>query len=124
MLRTALWFSAILVVYDVLAALIAEALTISYNSFLVLALVIVFFMGVYAGRLARSWDGVVAIAVAACVEATAGWYLAALIGPGYVPGWTPRLLVVMAVESALLSTVIGSLGVWTGLRVAAYFSSR
>jgi hypothetical protein len=123
-LRNALSFSVILLVYDVLAALVAKALTISYNSFLVLALVIVFFMGVYAGRTARSWEGIVAIAIAACVEATAGWYLAALIGPGYVPGWTPRVLVTMAVESALLSTAIGCLGVWTGLRVAAYFSSR
>jgi hypothetical protein len=124
LLRNALWFSAILVAYDVLAAFVAKALTISYNSFLVLALVLVFFMGVYAGRAARSWQGLVAIVVAACVEATAGWYLAALVGPGYVPGWTPRLLVAMAVESALLSTAIGCLGVWTGLRVAAYFSSR
>ena len=118
MLRTALLFALLLVAYDALTAAIAKALTISYNSFLVLALVIVFFMGVYAGRRGRSWVGAIPIAIAAVAQSTAGWYVAALIGPGYVPGWTMRDLVVMAVESALLASVIGWAGVWIGIKVA------
>ncbi len=117
MLRLALIFSIVLIAYDALAALIARSVTISYDSFVVLALVLIFFMGIYAGRVKR-WGGIAVVAVAAAVEATLGWYVASLIGPGYVPGWTMRALIVMAIESALLSTAIGLAGVWIGLRVA------
>ncbi len=117
MLRLALIFSAILIAYDALAALIARSITISYDSFAVLSLVVVFFMGIYAGR-KLAWRGIAVVAVASAIEATAGWYVASLIGPGYVPGWTMRALVVMAVEAALLSTVVGLAGVAIGLRVA------
>jgi hypothetical protein len=118
LLRRALSFSLILVAYDALAALIAKAVGISYNSFLVLALVLFFFMGIYAGRRSRPPGGILSIAIAAAVETTVGWYVAALIGPGYVPGWTMRQLVVMAVQAAIVSTVIGAVGVWIGNRSA------
>ncbi|MGA8576488.1 MAG: hypothetical protein WB609_12500 [Candidatus Cybelea sp.] len=117
MLRLALVFSVILVLYDGVAALIARSLTISYDSFLVLSLVLIFFMGVYAGRKRRE-RGILAIAIAAAIETTAGWYVAALIGPGYVVGWTVRALIVMAVEAWLLSAGVGFVGVGIGLRVA------
>jgi hypothetical protein len=116
-LRLALIFAAILVAYDAIAAVIARLLTISYDSFLVLSLVIVFFMGVYAGRKKR-WSGIAVVAIAVAIEATLGWYVASLIGPGYVPGWTMQWLVVMALEGALLATAIGTAGVWIGLGVA------
>ncbi|MBV8067539.1 MAG: hypothetical protein JO113_06155 [Candidatus Eremiobacteraeota bacterium] len=118
MLRSGLVFSIIIVLYDVVAAAIARSVGVAYNSFLVLALVLFFFMGVYAGRTRRSWSGIVAVAIAAVADATLGWYVAAMIGPGYVPGWTMRGLIVMAVESAVLSIVIGAAGVWVGLSVA------
>jgi len=117
-IRIALLFSVVLVAYDALAALIARAVGVSYNSFALLALVLLFFMGVFAGRKARSWGGLVPVAIAAAVEATAGWYVASSIGPGYVPGWRMRGLVEMAIESALLSTCVGAAGVWIGLGVA------
>ncbi|MBV8530206.1 MAG: hypothetical protein JO104_02730 [Candidatus Eremiobacteraeota bacterium] len=113
-----LGFSAVLIAYDAAAATIAKVLTISYNSFLVLSLVIVFFMGVFAGRVAGSWLGILPVVVAAIVDATIGWYVAALIGPGYIPGWTMRQLLTLAVESVLLSTAIGCVGVWVGMAVA------
>jgi hypothetical protein len=118
MLRLALVFSIVLVLYDAVAAWIARSITVSYDSFLVLALVLIFFMGIYAGRKKR-WRAIVTIAIAAAVETTAGWYVAALIGPGYVPGWTMRVLIVMAVEGWLLSMAVGSAGVWVGLGVAS-----
>ena len=118
MLRQALLFSVVLVVYDALAALVARALAIAYDSFVVVALVLLFFMGIYAGRKQRSWFGMVPMASAACVEATLGWYVASLVGPGYVPGWTPRALIVMASEAMALSMLIGAIGVWVGLGVA------
>lgn len=118
MIRTALLFSAVLVAYDAVAALIARAVGVSYNSFGLLVFVLLFFMGVFAGRKAASWAGLIPVAIAAVVEATAGWYVAALIGPGYVPGWTTRVLVQMAAESVLTSLLAGAVGVWIGLGVA------
>ena len=118
MLRLSLLFSLVIVAYDALSAAIAKAVGISYNSFLVLALVLFFFMGVVAGRKAASWAGIIPILIAAVVDATIGWYAAACIGPGYVPGWTIRVLVTLAVESAALATAIGTAGVWIGLAVA------
>ncbi|HEX3672255.1 MAG TPA: hypothetical protein VHT92_11185 [Candidatus Cybelea sp.] len=117
MLRLALIFAAVLVAYDALAAVIARAIGISYDSFAVLSLVVIFFMGVYAGRKQRG-RGIIVIAIVAAVEATVGWYLASLIGPGYVPGWTMRVLVVMGVEAWLLSAAVGLAGVGIGMRVA------
>lgn len=118
MLRLGLLFALALVAYDALAAALAKWIGISYDSFVVLTVVLIFFMGVYAGRKRGSWDAMVAIAVAAVLEATAGWYVAAAIGPGYVPGWTLRQLIVLATESALLLSAVGAVGVAVGLRVA------
>jgi hypothetical protein len=118
MLRLALFFSVVIVAYDALSAAIAKVVGISYNSFLVLALVLFFFMGVVAGRKAASWGGIIPVAIAAAVDATIGWYVAAFIGPGYVPGWTTRILVTLAIESAALATAIGCAGVWIGVGVA------
>jgi len=83
------------------------------------ALVVLFFMGIYSGRVARSWNGMIAIFIAVAVEATLGWYVAALIGPGYVPGWTVPVLILMGVEAAALALAIGAIGVAIGLRVSA-----
>jgi hypothetical protein len=118
MLALALLFSAIIVAYDALAAAIAKIVGISYNSFLVLALVLFFFMGILAGRKAGSWAGIIPILIAAVADATIGWYIAAWIGPGYVPGWTMRVLVTLAIQSAVVATAIGCVGVWIGLGVA------
>jgi hypothetical protein len=118
MLRTALIFSIVVVAYDALSASIAAWLGITYDSFLVLLLVLFFFMGIYAGRKRGSWGGISPIVIAAVVDATAGWYVAAAIGPGYVPGWTMRMLIVMGVESAVLAAAAGAAGVAVGVRVA------
>ena len=118
MVRLALLFAVVIIAYDALSAAIAKVVGVSYNSFLVLALVLFFFMGLFAGRKVRSWAGILPVAVAAVADATVGWYSAALIGPGYVPGWTMRDLVTLAIESFVLATAIGAVGVWVGLGVA------
>jgi len=118
MLPLALLFSIVIVAYDAIGAAIALAVGVSYNSFLVPALVLFFFMGLVAGRKARSWAGILPVVVAAVADATIGWYIAALIGPGYVPGWTMRDLITLGAESAALATAIGAVGIWFGLGVA------
>lgn len=118
MLRLALLFSVIIVAYDAGTAAIAKAVGVSYNSFLVLALVLIFFMGIYAGRVVGSWAALLAVVVVAVADATIGWYVAAWIGPGYVPGWTTRVLISLAIQSVVVATAIGAVGVWIGLGVA------
>ncbi len=118
MIRLALLFAATLIVCDAISALIARAVGISYDTFIVPALVILFFMGIYSGRVARSWNGMIVVFIAVAIEATLGWYVAALIGPGYVPGWTVPVLVVMGLEAAALALIIGAIGVAVGLRVS------
>jgi len=118
MLRLGLLFALVLVAYDALAAALAKWIGISYDSFVVLAVVLIFFMGIYAGRVRRSWDAIVPIVFASAIETTVGWYVAAAIGPGYVPGWTMRDLIVSAAESAILFAAVGAVGVAIGLRVA------
>lgn len=119
MIRLGLLFGAILIVCDAISALIARAVVISYDTFIVPALVILFFMGIYSGRVARSWNGTIAIFIAVAIEATLGWYLAALIGPGYVPGWTVPVLILMGVGAAALALIVGAIGVAVGVRVSA-----
>jgi hypothetical protein len=115
MLRLALFFTAVLILYDVLTAALAKAIGISYDSFLVLAWALFFFSGLISGR-KYGWFGMIPVAVTAALEATGGWYVAAAIGPGYVPGWTMRILVTLALERALLSSAIGAAGVFIGRR--------
>ena len=115
MLPLALFFTAVLIAYDALTAAIAKAVGISFDSFLVLAWVLFFLMGVIAGR-KFGWFGLLAVAVAAALEATLGWYVAALIGPGYVPGWTTQMLLLLAVERTLVSCAIAAAGVFIGRR--------
>jgi hypothetical protein len=116
-IRLGLFYGAVLVICDAIAALLARAVGISYDTFVIPALVIVFFMGIYAGRLARSWSGMLPVAIAIAVETTLGWYVASWIGPGYVPGWTLPALIVMGVEATIIVAVIGATGVAIGLRV-------
>lgn len=115
MLPFALFFTAILIAYDALTAALAKAIGISYDSFLVVAWVLFFVMGVLAGR-KFGWPGIAAVIVVAALEVTVGWYVAAAIGPGYVPGWTMRTLITLALERALVSTAIGTAGVFIGRR--------
>jgi hypothetical protein len=115
MLPLALFFTAILIAYDALTAAIAKVVGISYDSFLVLAWVLFFFMGVLAGR-KFGWSGLFAVIIAAALEATLGWYIAAAIGPGYVPGWTMPMLAMLALERALVSSAIATAGVFIGRR--------
>jgi hypothetical protein len=115
MLPLAIFFTAIIIAYDALTATIARAVGVSYDSFLVIAWVLFFVMGVLAGR-KFGWPGLIVVALAAALDATLGWYIAAAIGPGYVPGWTVRMLVVLALERGLLSIAIAATGVFIGRR--------
>ncbi|HTX58169.1 MAG TPA: hypothetical protein VMH02_00735 [Verrucomicrobiae bacterium] len=117
MFRLALLFSVVAVAYDALAAGIARALSISYDTFAILAFVLFFLMGLLAGRKAHAWTGVLPVAIAALVEATAGWYVAAAIGPGSVPGATREWIVYAGLAGAAYLIVAGAAGVAIAKRI-------
>lgn len=118
MLRLAVPFSIVAVLYDALAALLAKAIGISYDSFVVPAVVLFVFMGVYAGRKSGDWSGFVPVLVAALVHATLGWYVAALVGPGRLPQWTTAEAAYVLVGGAFAPLIFGAAGVAAGIRAA------
>ena len=65
----------------IIKAAVEHFQSIGAKPFIVPAMVILFFMGLYSRRVARSWSGMVAVFLAVAFEATLGWYIAALICP-------------------------------------------
>jgi hypothetical protein len=121
MLRLALTFGLILVAFDAVAAMVAKAAAINYGSFTLLALVIYVGLGVFAGQRLRWWRALVAMVVAALVDASLGSSVAALIGPGRTPAGTSVTEIVgTALLAGLLYALFGAIGVAVGTRVAPH----
>jgi hypothetical protein len=118
MLRLALLFSIVMVLFDVVAASIAKAASIDYGQFTILAAVIYVGMGILAGRWMRNWFALIPIVIAALVEVFAGGYLAALIGPGARgPGVSDASFYGVAAFGVLLNIVLGAIGIAVGVHV-------
>jgi hypothetical protein len=119
MLRLALIFALIMLLFDAVTATISKIASINYGNFALLAIVVYVFLGIYGGRTLRSWRALISVAVAAIVEATLGWYVAALIGPGLPPVAATQLeMVFTGVVSVIVATLFGAMGVAVGLRAA------
>ncbi len=74
--------------------------------------------GIYAGQRLRWWRALVAVVLAAAIDSTLGWYVAALIGPGRPIGVNSTTEIVgTALLAVLLDAVFGGLGVAIGTRV-------
>lgn len=117
MIRLAVLFSAAILAYDAVAAAIAKALTVSFDSFLIPGLVLFVLMGVVAGRKARSWAALAPVAVAAAADSTLGWYIAGLLVPSNFPNWSAFGYVLGALDAFALSAFLGAVGIAVGLRV-------
>jgi hypothetical protein len=118
MLRLALLFSVVMVLFDVAAASFAKATSVDYGQFVLLSSVLYVFAGILAGRFMRGWLALVPIIIAALVEAFLGGYLAALIGPGgRGPGVSDASFYGLAALCVLLNIVLGSAGIAVGIRV-------
>jgi hypothetical protein len=118
MLRLAVVFGLILVAFDAVAAIIANAAGINYGSFTLLGLVIYAALGIFAGQRLRWWRAVVAVIVAALIDSSLGWYVAALIGPGRPAAGTGMTEIVgTALLAGLLDALFGAIGVAVGTRV-------
>jgi hypothetical protein len=118
MLRLALLFAVVMVLFDVAAASFAKATSVDYGQFVLLSSVLYVFAGILAGRFMRGWLALVPIIIAALVEAFLGGYLAALIGPGgRGPGVSDASFYGLAALGVLLNIVLGSAGIAVGIRV-------
>jgi hypothetical protein len=118
MLRLALLFSIVMVLFDVAAASFAKATSVDYGQFVLLSSVLYVFAGLLAGRFMQSWLALIPIIVAALVEAFAGGCLAALIGPGgRGPGVSDASFYGLAALGVLLNIVLGSAGIAVGVHV-------
>lgn len=74
--------------------------------------------GIYAGQRLLWWRALVAVVLAAFIDSTLGWYVAALIGPGRpLAVTTTREIVGTALLATLLDAVFGGIGVGVGARV-------
>ncbi len=118
MLRQALLFGLILVAFDAAAAAIARAAAFNYGHFALLGIVIYVGFGIYAGQRLRLGRALLAIAIAAAIDASLGAYVAALIGPGRpAPGTPASAIVGLAAITGILSASFGAVGVVVGTRV-------
>jgi len=117
-LRLCIAFAAIILAYDVVAATAARLLWVTYESLLLPAAVLLLAMGLFAGRTVKSWRALSAIVVAAVAQSTLGWYVAALISTSFVVTWSFTSFLFTAFVSAIVSIVIGAIGIWVGLGVA------
>ncbi|HEY3675825.1 MAG TPA: hypothetical protein VGK84_07500 [Candidatus Tumulicola sp.] len=118
MLRLALLYSIVFVLFDVAAAAFAKATSVDYGQFVLLSSVLYVFAGILAGRFMQSWLALVPIIIAALVEAFLGGYLAALIGPGgRGPGVSDLSFYGVAAFGVLLNILLGSAGIAVGVHV-------
>jgi hypothetical protein len=118
MLRLALLFSIVMVLFDVAAATFAKATSVDYGQFVLLSVFLYIGAGILAGRKIRNWFAMFSIIIGAVVEALLGGYLAALIGPGaQAPGMSDAYYYGTAVFAVLLNVVMGAIGVAVGIRV-------
>ncbi|MBV8117855.1 MAG: hypothetical protein JOZ01_07735 [Candidatus Eremiobacteraeota bacterium] len=94
-------------------------MSFSYGQFVFIGLVLYVGFGIFAGQRLRVPRALIAIVLAALIDASLGSYVAARIGPGatMAPGRTVEIVGV-ALLGALLNVVLGALGVAVGARVA------
>lgn len=111
-------FAAILVAFAAIAAIVAKAAAINYGDFTLLGLLIYVAFGIFAGQRLRWWRALIALIVAALVDASLGWYVAALIGPGRPLASSGALEIIgTALLAALLDVVFAAIGIAIGARV-------
>ena len=118
MLRLCILFAAVILAYDVIAGVASRLLWVTYASLLLPGAIVLIVMGVYAGRAIRSWYAMIPMIVAATVQSTLGWAIAAHLSTSFFTPPSAFSLAVEVVSSAVFATAIGAFGVWLGLGVA------
>lgn len=118
MLRLALLFSVTILAFDAVAALVARTLQFNYGQFAILAVVLFAGFGILAGRMLPVGRGIVAILIAAAVDAIVGSLIASAILPGRpVPAAGTSEVFGIAVLAVVPEAVAGIAGAFVGSRI-------
>jgi cellobiose-specific phosphotransferase system component IIC len=104
---------AIVLSFDVAASFASELTRIEYGWFSILQIAMYLAIGYYLFRsFGMDRRFFIILGVAAICEATIGWWLSALIGPGK-PRYTETTLLVSGILFAVVfNTIVGILGGW------------
>ncbi len=128
-MRWILLACAAVLVFDGVSALAAKAFDFAYGGFpgIIVSTAIYAFpavMAVHRGHKLRV--ATIAGATVALVDATAGWAVSWLIGPGAPPAdsRSPALLVLTATTVVVLGAVVGLAAAWITRRFARNSSAR
>lgn len=113
MLRNIVACCAIVLAFDAAASSIAKHAGFPYGYFAVPELAMYAIMGFVLERRTRfGMPTMLPVVLAACVEATIGWWISVAMGAGRAPLGDPELTAFSAVTAALLFTALGALGMW------------
>jgi hypothetical protein len=107
-------------IFDTIAALIAKGGGLEYRWFGILEIFLYVAIGFFGARATGTWRGGLGIVViAAIAEATLGWSISALIGPGAMPAKaSPPLIAAAALFAILWNGIFGLVGALMGGRFA------
>jgi len=107
-------------VFDTIAAFISKGSGLGYRWFGILEILLYVAIGFFGARVTGTWRGGLGVVVIAAVaEATLGWYISALIGPGAVPAKASLPIIVSAALFAILwNGIFGLVGALIGARFA------
>ena len=121
MLRLASIFAAIAIAFEIIGALIARLFAFNYDQLAILGVVIFVAMGLYAGRMLPVGRAIVAVAIAAALDASLGWWLAAAIGPARPPDSLSEFqIVAWAIVIALVDVAFAGAGIAVGHRMRTH----
>jgi hypothetical protein len=113
--QTLLIASTSVVVYDAIASFASIALGFRYAVASIGSLALYAAIGAFAARTKNRSFGFAAGAVAGLSDATAGWGISWLIGPGRPPSGmlgVPQWLITVAIVTVLASIVAGAAGIF------------
>jgi hypothetical protein len=106
-------------VFDTIAAFVSKGSGFGYRWFGILEILLYLAIGFFGARATGTWRGGLGVVViAAIAEATLGWYISALVGPGALPANTALPIVASAALFAILwNGTFGLLGALVGARI-------
>jgi hypothetical protein len=114
-IKTALLGMSVILVYDVLASVISLQAGLPYESFSFGSLLLYFVFGLLAFRTSSLLGSLLVGASMGFAEATLGWYLSWIIGPGrpnvqFSPFEITFAIVFVTITAAVIGLIGGSLG--------------
>jgi hypothetical protein len=109
--RVVLTFAAIVVLFDAIGAFAARTLDFDYSVLSIGSWFIYAAAGFFAAERSRWVPGILAGATTGLADATLGWWVSWLIGPGRPAGeWNALMLMAAAISVVITASLVGLLG--------------